>query len=268
MTENGSGGSSPGCISTADQSIVVPSSRGGVPVFSRPSAKPARSKEAESPIAGASPTRPAGQFFSPRWIRPRRKVPVVMTTAPAESFAAIAQADTGDAAVRDDQLVRLAFDHAEIGGFDDRGLHRGGIKLAVGLGARSADGRALAAVQHPELDAAGIGHPAHQAVQGIDLADQMAFAETADGGIAGHGADGRKTMGHQRRPRAHAGSRARGFAAGMAAADDDDVEWIWPAKSWRDFYRGVTKPGRKKLSRRHPVSRETAVPSRPRTCFT
>jgi hypothetical protein len=83
MTENGSGGSSPGCISTADQSMVVPSSRGGVPVFNRPSVKPTFSKEADSPMAGASPTRPAGQFFSPRWIRPRRKVPVVMTTAPA-----------------------------------------------------------------------------------------------------------------------------------------------------------------------------------------
>ena len=47
--ENGSGGSSPGCISNAAQSIVVPSSRGGVPVFSRPSAKPTRSSVRESP---------------------------------------------------------------------------------------------------------------------------------------------------------------------------------------------------------------------------
>ena len=31
-------------------------------------------------------------------------------------LAAIAQPNAGDAAVRDDQLVRLAFDHAEIGG--------------------------------------------------------------------------------------------------------------------------------------------------------
>ena len=46
ITENGSGGSSPGCISTADQSIVVPSRRGGVPVLSRPRVNPARSKEA------------------------------------------------------------------------------------------------------------------------------------------------------------------------------------------------------------------------------
>ena len=106
----------------------------------------------------------------------------------------------------------------------DRGLHRGGVELAVGLGARPPDGRALAAVEHPELNAAGIRDPAHQAVQGVDFADQMALAETADRGIAGHGADGRKTMGHQRRLRAHAGSRARGLAAGMAAADHDDVE--------------------------------------------
>ena len=38
--ENGSGGSSPGCISNADQSMLRPSSRGGVPVFNRPSVKP------------------------------------------------------------------------------------------------------------------------------------------------------------------------------------------------------------------------------------
>ena len=71
---------------------------------------------------------------------------------------------------------------------------------------------------------AGIRDPAHQAVQRIDLADQMALAEAADRGIAGHRADGRKAMGHQRRPGAHARRRARGLAAGVAAADDDNVE--------------------------------------------
>ena len=83
--ENGSGGSSPGCISTAAQSIVVPSSRGGVPVLSRPSAKPSRSRVSDSPTAGASPTRPAGVWRSPMWIRPRRNVPVVSTAAPQAS---------------------------------------------------------------------------------------------------------------------------------------------------------------------------------------
>ena len=143
-----------------------------------------------------------------------------MTTAPAVS------SDSSDPAVRDNQLIRLALDHAEIVDLPDRGLHGGGVELAVRLGPRSADGRTLAAVQHPKLDPTGIGHPAHETVQGVDLADQMALAESADGGIAGHRADGRETMGHQGSLRAHPRSRARGFAAGMAAADDDDVERV------------------------------------------
>ena len=65
-TENGSAGSSPGCISTAAQSMVLPSSRAGVPVLRRPRVKPARSKDFDRPSAEASPIRPAGQFFSPR----------------------------------------------------------------------------------------------------------------------------------------------------------------------------------------------------------
>ena len=78
---------------------------------------------------------------------------------------------------------------------------------------------------------AGIGNPAHQAVESIDLADQMAFAESADSGIAGHLADGRRSAWVTSAvARPHAGSRSRRLAAGMAAAHDDDVEaasrWI------------------------------------------
>jgi hypothetical protein len=38
--EKGSGGSSPGCDCSEAQSMVFPSSLGGVPVFSRPMGKP------------------------------------------------------------------------------------------------------------------------------------------------------------------------------------------------------------------------------------
>src|SRR6185312_4266681 len=50
--------------------------------------------------------------------------------------------------------------------------------------------------------------------------------ETTDGGIAGHRADGREPMGDQGRLRAHPRSRGRGFAAGVAATDNDDVEGV------------------------------------------
>ena len=136
------------------------------------------------------------------------------------------------------------------GGLRGSPLHRGGIELAIGLGARTAHGRALAAVQNPELDAALVGDAAHQAVERIDLADQMAFAEPADGRIAGHGADGGELMRDQRGSRAHAGRRGRGFTAGMAAADHDDVELrVHDRIGWRRCSRAgraVKKPSAEK----------------------
>ena len=70
---------------------------------------------------------------------------------------------------------------------------------------------------------ASVSHPAHQAVEGVDLANQMPLAEPANGRIAGHFADGGEAVGDQRRARAHAGRRRSSLAAGMAAADHDHV---------------------------------------------
>ena len=58
------------------------------------------------------------------------------------------------------------------------------IELAVGLRARALHRRALAPVQQAELDAGGVGGPAHDPVQRVDLAHQMAFAQAADRRIA------------------------------------------------------------------------------------
>ncbi len=69
-----------------------------------------------------------------------------------------------------------------------------------------------------------IGDAAHHAVEGIDLAHQMALAEPADGRIAGHGADGRQLMGDQRRARTHARRGGGRLRPRVAAADDDHIE--------------------------------------------
>ena len=63
--------------------IGRPSMRGGVPVLSRPSLKPSSSRFSEARSAAFSPILPAGKRSRPIWISPRRKVPVVMITAPA-----------------------------------------------------------------------------------------------------------------------------------------------------------------------------------------
>ena len=246
--ENGSGGLSPGCICSADQSMVRPSRRGGVPVFKRPSTTPIFSKVRESPSAGASPTRPAGICFSPIWMRPRKNVPVVRTTDAQDSSRPSANLTPQTRPSLRSRSSASASMTARLAVSRIAACMACRIKLAVGLGARTAHGRAFAAVQDTELDAAGVGNAAHEAVESVDFPHQMAFAEPANGRIAGHGADGRESVRHQGRFRAHTGAGSRGFTAGMAAADDDDVEFrvfMWTSDG--AFYR--RGQGRSKKSR-------------------
>jgi hypothetical protein len=52
----------------------------------------------------------------------------------------------------------------------------------------------------------------------------MAFSEPANSRIAGHRTNSRKLVGDESRFRAHSGSSSRGFTAGVAAANNYDVE--------------------------------------------
>lgn len=61
--------------------MVRPSIRGGVPVFIRPASKPSSMSCSVIPFAADSPARPPPSCFSPIWIIPFRKVPLVSTTA-------------------------------------------------------------------------------------------------------------------------------------------------------------------------------------------
>ena len=63
-----------------DQSKLLPSTRGGVPVFILPDSKPSSTNCSVIPVAARSPARPPPNCFSPIWIRPFRKVPLVSTT--------------------------------------------------------------------------------------------------------------------------------------------------------------------------------------------
>jgi hypothetical protein len=74
------------------------------------------------------------------------------------------------------------------------------------------------------MDAGGIRRAAHETIQRIDFAYQMAFADTANGGVAGHFAQAVGAVGDQKRGRTGTGGGGGGFAAGMAAADDDHVK--------------------------------------------
>jgi hypothetical protein len=138
---------------------------------------------------------------------------------------AIHECDASGSAVPHQDIIHLGFDDAEIGRIPDSPLHRRRIKLAVGLTAGTANRWAFAAIENAELDAALVGGPAHEAVKGIDFPDQVTFAQTTNGGIAGHGADGGESVGDQPGFGAHTRGCSRGFATGMAAANDDNIEF-------------------------------------------
>ena len=121
------------------------------------------------------------------------------------------------------QAGGFGFGDREVGLGREQRLDGVAVELAVGLSARAAHRRAFATIEQFEMDAGSVCRFAHQPVQRVDLADQMALADAADCGVAGHLAQPVAAVGEQERCRTGAGGGGGGLAAGMAAADDDDI---------------------------------------------
>ena len=91
--------------------------------------------------------------------------------------------------MQDARIFGALAENGQVGVVEQQLLHIVPVQLPIGLGAGAADSRALAGVQHAELDAGLVGDTAHNPVQGVYFPNQVAFAQTADGRVAGHNAD-------------------------------------------------------------------------------
>ena len=98
------------------------------------------------------------------------------------------------------------------------------ISLLIRLGPRAMHGGAFAAVEQAKLNARRVDRPAHDAAEGVDLADDLTLGDSADGRITAHLADRVLIEGDKRSPRADARRDVSGFAARVPRADYDDVE--------------------------------------------
>ncbi|GAC1647512.1 MAG: hypothetical protein NVS4B3_01660 [Gemmatimonadaceae bacterium] len=98
------------------------------------------------------------------------------------------------------------------------------VQSAVALSARRPNGRSLTPVQHPKLQRRQIRRPAHDAAEGIDLADDRALSDTADRRVARHLPDGLECACDECDTGTEARRRDGGFGPRMASPDDDDVE--------------------------------------------
>jgi hypothetical protein len=89
----------------------------------------------------------------------------------------------------------------------------------VGLGPGPAHGHAPAGVEDAEVDAIGVGEPAHSPAQGVQLPHHVPLAHAADAGVAAHLADLIQVHGEQGGGHTHAGGNVRRLDAGVPASD-------------------------------------------------
>ena len=135
--------------------MVRPSRRGGVPVFRRPSAKPDAFERARQAQGRRFADAAGGNLFFADMDEAAQKRAGGQNHRAAGNLAAIGEFDAADAAILDDEIVGLGLrSPARFGVSRIAACMAGRIELAVGLGARAAHGRAFAAVENAELDAA------------------------------------------------------------------------------------------------------------------
>jgi hypothetical protein len=102
--------------------------------------------------------------------------------------------------------------------------HFQAIGLFVALGSGRPDCRTSRSVEEAKLDSDGVGDLTHDSAKGVDFADQVAFGDSSDGGIARHLRDEIDVEREERGLETHAGCGHGSLASGVAGADYYYVE--------------------------------------------
>ena len=134
------------------------------------------------------------------------------------------RAHADDALAFNDQIIHALLKQAEARLVFDHAANRRLVQNAIGLGTSGTHRRPLAAVENAELDATPVRRQRHGATEGVDLLYQMPLADTSNGRVATHLADGFDVVGQQQCVRTHARRRKRSLGAGMAATDYNHIE--------------------------------------------
>ena len=145
---------------------------------------------------------------------------------PSTQRVAVQCPDSGDPSFLDQDRGRDPLKNHQVRRSFEFIPHGRPVKGFIALGPRGLDGAAAAPVQEPELDPGFVGQEAHDAAQGVDLTDEMAFGQAPDGRIAGHLGDRIERDRHQAGLESHSRGREGRFAARVPGADDYDFEDI------------------------------------------
>ena len=98
------------------------------------------------------------------------------------------------------------------------------VKRLIGLRPGSPYGRAFFGIEQPELNPGIINRSTHLAAERVDLFNQVAFADSANGRIARHLADMIEIECQHESAASHACRGQTCFDSGMPGTNDDDVK--------------------------------------------
>ena len=108
--------------------------------------------------------------------------------------------------------------------FLEQRAHRSSVETAIALGTRRPYRRALAAIQHSELQHGKIGRASHNATERIDFTNYRSFRDAADRRIARHLTDRLERGRDDAYTRAKSRGSNRRLCSGVTTTDDNDVE--------------------------------------------
>jgi hypothetical protein len=103
------------------------------------------------------------------------------------------------------------------------GLHGQAVGLFVALDPGASDRRSFGGIQPAELNARLVRQIAHDAAQGVDLFDQVAFGEASHRRVAGHVGHSVQIYIKYQDFQTHSGGRQGAFAAGMPGSHHDEI---------------------------------------------
>ena len=98
------------------------------------------------------------------------------------------------------------------------------VGFFIALGARGVHAGAFGTIQHTELNGGGVGIKSHESAEGVDFPNHLTFGDAADGGIAGHLADGIEILSEQGDRTAETLGGEGGLDTGVTCSDDGHVE--------------------------------------------
>lgn len=136
---------------------------------------------------------------------------------------------TADNRIRivDEQLLDGALNELNARIRSQHRLRRHPVNVAVGLRTGPAHRRPLAFIEHPKMDTGLVDQLAHQAVERVDLADEMALTNASNGRIARHLANGVQPLADEQSARSAPRCCGHRLSARMTAANHNNRGCAW-----------------------------------------